>query len=110
MITFFNHKWDIASLKSHISNKIIPRGLREWVVPAAHLHTPSFLEVWKEECLNRGLTLMKLIVAEEEAQLQEIREELKISAKLLEPHKHEPEFDKNNDFIKKEIERIQKKS
>lgn len=108
MIKFLNRKWDISSLKSHISNQIIPRGLRERVVPAEHLHTPRFLSVWRTECLNRGLSLMKIIVTEEEAQLQEIREELEISAKLLEPYKQDPEFDKNNEYIKKEIEKIQK--
>lgn len=108
MIKFLNRKWDISSLRSHISNQIIPRGLRERVIHAEHLHTPRFLLVWKDECFNRVLSFMKLIVAEEEAQLQEIREELETSAKLLEPYKQDPESDKNNEFIKKEIERIQK--
>lgn len=25
MIKFLNHKWDISSLKSHVSNRVIPR-------------------------------------------------------------------------------------
>lgn len=108
VIKFLNRKWDISSLKSHISKQIIPRGLRERVIPAEHLHTPRFLSAWKTECLNRGLSLLKLIVDEEEAQLEEIRVELDASAKSLEPFKQDPEFDKNNEYIKKEIERIQK--
>lgn len=108
MIKFLNHKLDISSLKSYISHNIIPRGLRERIVPAEHLYTPRFLEAWKEECLNRGLALMKIIVLEEETQLEEIKGELEISAKALEPHKNEPDFEKNNEFNKKEIERIQK--
>lgn len=108
MIKFLNRKWDISSLESHISNEIIPRGLRERIIPAEHLHTPRFLSIWKDECLNRGLSLMKLIVTEEEAQLSDLREELENSAKLLEPYKLDPDFEKNYEFIKKEIERIQK--
>lgn len=50
---------------------------------------------------------MRLIVAEEELQLEEVRVDLEISAKLLEPHKDDPDFGKNS-FIKKEIGKIQK--
>lgn len=37
VIRSLNRKWDILSPESYISNKIIPRGLREKVVPATHL-------------------------------------------------------------------------
>lgn len=90
-IKFLTRKWDISSLNSHISNKVIPRDLREKVVPAEH---NRFMQIWKEECVNRGLNVMQLIVAEEEKQLQEIQEELENSAKQLEPYKQDKELTK----------------
>lgn len=107
-IKFLNRKWDISSLKSHIDHKIIPRGLRERIIPAGHLHTPRFLKLWKESCLERGLDTLRMIVNEEELQLEEIRIEIDNSVKLLEPFKSDPNFDKSNDLLKKEVERTQK--
>lgn len=47
-IKYLNRKWGISSLKSHIEHLVIPRGLRERVVLAGHLHTPRLLETWKK--------------------------------------------------------------
>lgn len=100
-IKFLNRKWDISSLKSHIENGIIPRGLREWVTPAGHLHTPRFIEAWKASCVKRGLEIMQLIVNEEQAQLDEIKAEIDISVGLLEPFKTDPSLKNIMSFSKK---------
>lgn len=80
---FLNRKWDISSLKSHIDNKVIPRGLRERVIPAGHLLTPRFLEQWKKSCLEPALNILQMIVDEEQLQLDEIRKEIDASVQLL---------------------------
>lgn len=51
---------------------------------------------------------MKLIVDEERAQLEEIETELDESSKALLPFQGEPAFEKGNDTLRKEIEKIQK--
>lgn len=107
-IKFLNRKWDISSLKSHIEHKFIPRGLREKVIPAGHLHTPRFLEVWKNSCLDRGLAILQMIVDEEQTQLDEIKKEIDTSVQLLEPYKTDPEFIKSNDLLRREVEKTQK--
>lgn len=89
-IKFLNRKWNISSLKSHIENRIILRGLRERVTPAGHLHTPRFIEAWKASCVKRGLEIMQMIVDEEEIQLNEIKADIEVSAGLLEPFKTNP--------------------
>lgn len=107
-IKFLNRKWDISSLKSHIENKIIPRGLRERVIPAGHLHTPRFLELWKQSCLEWGLAILNMIVEEEQIQLEEIKKEIDNSVQLLEPYKLDPILIKTNELLKKEVEKTQK--
>lgn len=107
-IKYLNRKWDISTLKSHIEHKVIPRGLRERVVPAAHLHSTRFLDIWRKSCIDRGLEVMRLIVEEELAQLSEIQTEIDNSAQLLEPYKQDQEFEKFNESLKKEVERTQK--
>lgn len=62
---------------------VIPRGLREKVVPAEHMHTPRFMEKWKAKCLAHGLLVFQLIVDEEKAQLDEFIIELEQSSKVL---------------------------
>lgn len=107
-IKILNRKWDIASLQSHVTQRVIPRGLRERVVPAQHLHTPRFLEAWKKICIDRGIELMKLIIQEEQSQLGEIQLELDKSTSLLEPFGEDPELIRFNENLKKEVEKLQR--
>lgn len=107
-IKILNRKWDIASLQSHVTQRVVPRGLRERVVPAQHLHTPRFLVVWKKACIDRGIELMKLIIQEEQLQLDETQDELDKSTSLLEPFGEDPELIRFNDNLKKEVERLQR--
>lgn len=51
---------------------------------------------------------MKLTVDEERAKLEEIQTELDESRKALEPFLDEPDFEKGNDTLRKEIEKVQK--
>lgn len=97
----------MSSLETYISHKIVPRGLRDRTIPAEHLHTESFLPKWKELCINHDLAVMRLIVEEEKAQLINIQAQIEESAHGLEALKHLEEFTKQNDMLKKEIEKTQ---
>lgn len=103
-----NRKWDALSLESYIQSGIIPRGLRERVVPAAHLHTENFLSKWKAECIKHGLEVMRLIVEEEKDQLISLQQQIDISGSKLEPFKDSAEFGKLKDTLKKEVDKTQR--
>lgn len=75
------------------------------MVPTEHLHTSRFMEKWKAKCLDHGLSVIQLIV-EEKAQLDELKMELERSSKVLEPLQGESVFEKHNDILKKEIEKV----
>lgn len=104
-IKYLNRKWNISSLESHITFGVIPRGLRERVVPAEHLYTPRFMEKWKAKCIEHGLSVIQLIVDEEKIQLDELKAELEQSSKELEPLQNEVDFEKHNSILRKEIEK-----
>lgn len=107
LIKHLNRKWDVTSLETYITHRIVPRGLRDRTIPAEHLHTENFLPKWKELCINHGLAVMGLIVEEEKAQLIDIKAQIEESARGLEIFKHLDEFTKQNDMLKKEIEKTQ---
>lgn len=108
IIKSLNRKWDILSLESYIERGIVPRGLRERVVPATHLHTEKFLTKWKEQCIKHGLEVMRLIVEEEKDQLTSLQIQIQETSEKLEPLKDNPDFERLNDFLKKEVDRTQK--
>lgn len=56
-----NRKCNVSFLESYVQHKIIPRGLRDKVVPVEHLHNDYFLEKWKTLCIKHGLAVMQLI-------------------------------------------------
>lgn len=103
-----NRKWDILSLESYIAKGLIPRGLRERVIPAEHLHNERFLTKWKQECIDHGLSVMKLIVEEEKLQASELQSQIEASLQQLEPFKDQLEFEKQNEILKKEVIKTQK--
>lgn len=107
-IKSLNRKWDILSLESYIEQGIIPRGLRERVIPATHLQNERFLEKWKTTCINHGIEVMRLIVEEEKLQLKTIQDEIESIRGKLEPLKEQEDFEKHNDLLKKEVERVQR--
>lgn len=107
-IKYLNRKWDISSLESHIKFGVIPRGLRERVVPVEHLHTPRIMEKSKAKCIEHGLSIIQLIVDEEKIQLDELKVELDQRSKELQPLQCEVYFEKHNVVLKKEIEKTQK--
>lgn len=100
IIKSLNRKWDILSLESYIQRGIIPRGLRERVVPSAHLHMDSFFSKWKAECIKHGLEAMKLIVEEEKEQLTALEQQITLSGSKLEPLKESAEFGRLNEILK----------
>lgn len=51
---------------------------------------------------------MRLIVAEELAQLSELQSEIDTSTKLLEPFKQSQEFERLNESLRREMEKTQK--
>lgn len=55
LIRHLNRKWDVSFLESSMDQKIIPRGLRDQVIPAKHLHNYIFLSKWKECCIHTAL-------------------------------------------------------
>lgn len=65
-------KWNIIALEAYLQAQMIPRGLRERIVPADHLHNDRFLKIWAEESVKHGLHMIGLIVEEEKTQLQEL--------------------------------------
>lgn len=69
VVKHLNRKWGVFFLENYISQKIIPRGLRDSIIPTEHLHTVTFIPKWKELCISHGIELMKLIVEEEKLQL-----------------------------------------
>lgn len=97
----------MSSLETYITHRIVPRGLREKTIPAEHLHTDSFLPKWKELCINHELAVMRLIVEEENIQLKSIQEQIQESTRGLETFKDCEEFAKQNEILKKEIEKTQ---
>lgn len=107
LIKHLNRKWDICFLETYIANKIVPRGLRDKTIPAEHLHSPGFLEKWKELCINHGISVMKIIVEEEKIQLGELAAAIAESSTGLDPFIGHVEFQKLNDTLKKEIEKTQ---
>lgn len=102
-----NRKWDVSFLETYINHRIVPRGLRDHMVPAEHLHNERFLPKWKEPCINHGIAVMGLIVEEEKIQLDELKEMIDASAQGLDSLKELEEFTKQNDILKKELERVQ---
>lgn len=85
-----------------------PSGLKERVVPVAHLQTETFLKKWEKQCIDHGLEIMKLIVEEEKDQLALLQTQILESSEKLEPLKKNPDFDRLNDILKKEIDKTQK--
>lgn len=71
---------------------MIPRGLRESVIPAQHLQTEQFLLKWKELCIDHGINIMQTTIEEEKRQLVELETQIEESAVLLEPHKDKQDF------------------
>lgn len=61
----------------------------------------GFLEKRKKQCIDHGLTIMRLIVEEEKAQLTDLEIQIDESTKQLELHKEKTEFIKYNDLLKK---------
>lgn len=104
LLKHLNRKWDVSSLETYISQRIIPRGLRDRIV---HLHTDTFLPKWKELCIDHGLAVMGLIVQEEKLQLISIQQQIQVSAQGLEQLKDQEEFTRQNYQLKKEIEKAQ---
>lgn len=100
-------KWDVSSLETYISHRIVLRGLRDRIIPAEHLHTDRFLTKWKELCLNHSIAVMELIVKEEKTQLISIQEQIEESARGLETLRDKEEFIKKNENLKREIEKVQ---
>lgn len=86
-VKHLNSKLDISSLESYIENNIIPRSLREKVIPAKNLHNPRFLGEWKKQCINHGIEIMWLIIEEEKLQLLELADQIDESSKALDPFK-----------------------
>lgn len=107
LIRHLNRKWDVSSLETYISHRIVPRVLRDRTIPAEHLHTDRLLPKWKELCINHGLAVMRLIVDEEKIQLTTIQEQIEESARGLVALKDIEAFTKQNDILKKEIEKVQ---
>lgn len=108
IIRSLNRKQDILPLESYIGREIIPRGLRERVVPAAHLQTEKFLTKWKKQCIDHGLDIMKLIVEEEKDPLVLLQTQILESSGILEPLEENPDFNKFNNIMKKEFDKTQK--
>lgn len=71
-----NHKWDVSFLENYITQKIIPRALRDRVIPAEQLHNDKCIPKLKELCISHGIDLMRLIVEEEMAQLEDLKTEI----------------------------------
>lgn len=108
IIKQLNRKWDILSLVTYNERKIIPRGLREGVIPAEHLHNERFLQKWKQTCIDYGIEVIKLIVEEDKLQLVELQVQIDESLKKLEPFNGKQEFDKYNEILKKEVNKVQR--
>lgn len=101
-------QWDVCSLESYVENAIIPKGLRERIIPAEHLKTERFMVKWKQECLDHGLKVLQLIIEEEKLQLSELNEQIKASVEVLDIHRDDVNFETLNDQIKKEAEKVQR--
>lgn len=101
-------KWNIISMEAYIEAKLIPQGLRERVIPAEHLHNDRFLKIWTEEWIKHGLHSIGLIIEEEKIQLQKLKEKLQESIKILGGYQDLEQFEKFNEWLKREVEEFQK--
>ena len=107
-IKHLKRKWNIISLEAYIESNMIPRGLRERIMPADHLHNERFLKKWTEESVKHGLHMIGLIVEEEKIQLNDIEIQLKESVELLNEYQDLEDFKKFNERIRKEDKDFQK--
>lgn len=70
--------WDATTLKSYCVKNMIPRGHRLKKVLTAK-YTDEFMEEWNKTLSECSLKLMGLIIQQEETQLKEINEEIKVT-------------------------------
>lgn len=62
-----------------------------------------FLTKWKQECIDHGVSVMKLIVEKEKLQASELQSQIEASLQQLEPFKDQLEFEKQNEIKKKKL-------
>lgn len=108
VIRQLKRKWDICSLESYRDHSIIPRGLRERIIPASHLRNDRFTSKWETLCLSHGKDVLNLIIEEEQLQLSELNNQIEESVKKLDEVKDHPTFGTHNEHVKKEVEKVQR--
>lgn len=105
LIGHLNRKWNVSFLETYICQKIVPRGLRDKVIPAEHLHNGRFLDKWKALCIDHGISVIQWF--QEKLQLDELTTLISDSSLGLEPFKDTEEFLWQNEIAKKEVEKTQ---
>lgn len=65
--------WDFTTLNTYMEHKMIPRGLKK---NTTSVYTPEFQSRWDETLSNCSLTLMSLIISQEDLQLRELKEQI----------------------------------
>lgn len=108
VIKQLKRKWDICSLESYVASSMVPKGLRQRIIPAAHLRTERFQAKWEKLCLEQGLQVLGLIIEEEKAQLEEINMQIETSVGKLEEVKDDESFSSLNENVRKEVEKVQR--
>ncbi|KAM9305433.1 uncharacterized protein PAF06_013989 [Gastrophryne carolinensis] len=67
-----------------------------------------FMQKWQNECIEHGLRVMQLIIEEEQIQLTELDNSIKESCSKLDTLADKPDFQRLNEQVKNEVERVQK--
>lgn len=62
---FVRSWWEVQTVETYLRDKIVPRGLRNPILPSARIRSQEFTRKWEQESIESYLRLMKLLYEEE---------------------------------------------
>lgn len=83
--------WDATTLKSYISKKMIPRGLRLKKFPTSN-YSESFTTEWNDTLTDCSLKLMGLLVKQEDLMLNDLNIEIQALEQLITTEHNKEEY------------------
>lgn len=102
---FVRSWWEVQSLDTYIKHKIVPRGLRNHIIPAARLRSPDFIKKWEKESIESSLRLMGLLLEEEKTVLSGIETELKEVIEQTKKFNTHPEYSNKEVYLQSIVEK-----
>lgn len=98
--------WDHNSLKKYVDKPMIPRGLRLKKTPTT-MYTESFDTDWQIALSTCSITLMKLIISQEETKLQTLEGEINNTRLELDKYKDAEGFNMLNEKMTKNVDKLE---